>query len=399
MHIERLELKNYTGFEDFSLDFPKGNLTVFIGENGSGKTSILEAIYYLIESGDFKQYEFLNKKLYINKNNENEKNLFLSIKLKNRNNQSIITSIQPWITEIADGMYNRESEYINEDGSQIKLTMEHGFYSNLYRNGIASFYTYLSKPFSYKIENFINWYRDLFWHSSYIKMQSGEDYLPKKALDEAIYRFSGIKISTKKLGHSTNDLQTIFHKNGIELPFESLSQGEQKTINIIGQIIYILAPELKEGTDDILSFYGIVLIDEIETHLHPRWQREILPNLTKTFPNVQFIVTTHSPQVISSVPKEAVFLLKDFKAIPVQSFTQGRDSNALLTEVFDVPERPEGAMALLANFYQSINEKKAAAAEKYLQEMRLSWGELDSEVIKATWDFEELLNEREEEIA
>ncbi len=389
MHIERLELKNYTGFEDFSLDFPKGNLTVFIGENGSGKTSILEGIYKLLRDEPI------------------ENHTLKALKHINTTNKTV------GLTSIIVAIKNLEKNYVNINIKENKTGGYDEFYNDAKNNKINNLSLLLKgitnrrKSFliyetgaNFLIADFTKWYKELAFYDYIMTKKNKSDYSPQKAVEQAIMCFSGIKIDSK-IGEkaTTDDLIIYFEKNGRELSFSQLSQGEQKMIHIIGKIIDTFVPPLKEDTGDILSFYGIVLIDEIETHLHPRWQREMLPNLTKTFPNVQFIVTTHSPQVISSVPKEAVFLLKDFKAIPVQSFTQGRDSNALLTEVFDVPERPAGAMALLANFYQSINDKKAAAAEKYLQEMRLSWGELDSEVIKATWDFEELLNEREEEIA
>jgi hypothetical protein len=85
----------------------------------------------------------------------------------------------------------------------------------------------------------------------------------------------------------------------------------------------------------------VIPIGEVEQHLHPALQRKVLPALQRAFPNAQFIVTTHSPQVLSSVPASAVVVLDGFDALPVASPTRGRDTNAILREVFGTPERPQ----------------------------------------------------------
>lgn len=90
---------------------------------------------------------------------------------------------------------------------------------------------------------------------------------------------------------------------------------------------------------------GVVLIDEIDLHLHPSWQTTVLPSLVTTFPNIQFIVTTHSEQVISSVKKEQVYALEDVggqvQAVGV-AFAQGATGERVLTELMHVPRRTPG---------------------------------------------------------
>ena len=87
--------------------------------------------------------------------------------------------------------------------------------------------------------------------------------------------------------------------------------------------------------ENALEGEGIILIDEIDLHLHPQWQRRVLPALTQTFPNCQFIVTTHSPQVLSEVPGESVFILENGKLLDYSPHTRGRDSNSILSEIFN----------------------------------------------------------------
>ena len=83
-----------------------------------------------------------------------------------------------------------------------------------------------------------------------------------------------------------------------------------------------------------------MLIDELDLHLHPKWQRSVVENLTRTFPNCQFIVTTHSPQIISAVEPEQVQLLKDGKVIRPDR-TLGMDTNWILRNLMETDDRPE----------------------------------------------------------
>ncbi len=407
MHIERLELKNYAGFADFTLEFPTGNLCVLIGENGSGKTSILEAIQMLtyahLTSYQYKSDFWKSKQ----KKDTDIKTSAIFIEINNGSNATFSWGLS--------GLYVSEYYYDNEQNNEYLRLDSQEYWRKVYplyqglKNAKKKLLTEISMPniqtrrnvFDepkevipiYDIDTFVKWYKDLVLYDVYMIKKYKVDYSPKEAVEKAIMAFSGIKIDTQ-IGNSITDLAVFFIKNEITLNFEQLSQGEQKTINIIGQIVDAFAPPLKEDTGDILAFPGIVLIDEIETHLHPKWQREILPNLTKTFPNVQFIVSTHSPQIISSVPKEAIFLLKDFQAFAVQSATQGRDTNALLREVFGIQERPLEDMKMLGDFYEAVEAENVQNAEKLLQEMAAKWGSLDEEVVRATLYFEDLLNER-----
>ncbi len=88
---------------------------------------------------------------------------------------------------------------------------------------------------------------------------------------------------------------------------------------------------------------GILLIDEIELHLHPRWQQRVIPSLRATFPNTQLIVTTHSPAVLTTVKREQIRLLASdhtFEEIPADVGTYGAESSRVLAEVFGAHARP-----------------------------------------------------------
>jgi predicted ATP-binding protein involved in virulence len=122
-----------------------------------------------------------------------------------------------------------------------------------------------------------------------------------------------------------------------------------------------------------LAGAGIVLIDELELHLHPAWQRQAVTRLRETFPNCQFIVTTHSPQVLSEVAPEATFLLRDGRVMhPSHSF--GRDSNLILEELMGTPSRPVWAELELAALYDAIDEEEMETARQQLDALEQQLG-------------------------
>ena len=90
------------------------------------------------------------------------------------------------------------------------------------------------------------------------------------------------------------------------VPYRDLSTGLRSTISLIGDILIRLYEQQPNETDPS-SLFGVVLIDEIDIHLHPKLQKKIVEELTNTFPRVQFIVTTHSPIPLLGAPKESLF--------------------------------------------------------------------------------------------
>lgn len=94
------------------------------------------------------------------------------------------------------------------------------------------------------------------------------------------------------------------------------------------------------------------MIDEIDLHLHPRWQARILEDLVRIFPNVQFIVTTHSPVVVASVPRGNIRILgEDTATVPAME-TLGRDAGDILNTVLGAFCRPEEAARLFDLFQE-----------------------------------------------
>ncbi|NKB18786.1 MAG: AAA family ATPase [Pseudanabaena sp. CRU_2_10] len=165
-----------------------------------------------------------------------------------------------------------------------------------------------------------------------------------------------------------------------------LSDGEKCLLAMVGDLARRLAIA-NPGLDNPLEGEGVVLIDEIELHLHPKWQRMIIPALVRTFPNCQFIVTTHSPQVLSEVQPNSIYILEStdrgvIAKRPTSSY--GRDSNQILEDLMDVPERPENVKEQLLEIFRLIDAGDLEGAKRLRQQIAEAIGADEPELVKAS---------------
>jgi predicted ATP-binding protein involved in virulence len=153
----------------------------------------------------------------------------------------------------------------------------------------------------------------------------------RTAIESVISDFSDLSIRR-------NPLRMVIKKKGKELRVDHLSDGEKCMLAMVGDLARRLAianPTMQEP----LRGEGIVLIDEVELHLHPAWQRIILGKLCEVFPNCQFIVSTHSPVVLSELQNGKIYELskhKDFLEARAIEDNSNYFLNDILREFFGV---------------------------------------------------------------
>lgn len=170
--------------------------------------------------------------------------------------------------------------------------------------------------------------------------------------------------------------------NGTTLDVRQLSDGERSVLALILDIAKRLAQANPRLSDPLTSGEAVILIDEIDLHLHPQWQRKIVGNLEKTFPSCQFIASTHSPQVIGEVPHEKIQMIKDGKVYsPSRSF--GVDSSRVLEEVMDTEARNAGVEDAIGKIAKLIGDGKADEAKEAIRNLSDEIGEDDPEIIRA----------------
>ena len=173
-------------------------------------------------------------------------------------------------------------------------------------------------------------------------------------------------------------------EDGHVAPWSELSDGYHVYIALVADIARraVMLNEI-DGADAPARVEGVVLIDELDLHLHPQWQRVALPRLRRAFPRLQFIVTTHSPQVLSSAENRQVRRLFGGALQEGPVFVESRDTNAILREYMLTDDRsPEGIDAL-RKLHDCIDQGRREEAEKLYQELLGRWGDLDPDLTRA----------------
>jgi predicted ATP-binding protein involved in virulence len=158
-----------------------------------------------------------------------------------------------------------------------------------------------------------------------------------KAFENAVSRFLPGYSNLRVTGEGRPTLQ--IDRGTTSIKVRQLSDGERGTLALVLDLTRRLSQANPKMPDPAANAEAIVLIDELDLHLHPKWQRSIVKNLTTAFPNCQFIATTHSPQVVAAVEPEQVQLLTDAEVLKPDR-TLGMDSNWILRYLMQADERP-----------------------------------------------------------
>lgn len=178
----------------------------------------------------------------------------------------------------------------------------------------------------------------------------------------------------------------LLNKNGETFEFSQLSDGERNLIVLVGDIarrLTVANPNSKQP----LKEEGIILIDEIDLHLHPRWQRLVIPKLKELFPNCQFIITTHSPQILSHEENpNNIFLLKNEKNVwsyskALESY--GKNTDRILEDLLETDARPNKTKKRLKKLYQLIADDEIEKAKNELSKLSKIIIGGDPELVKA----------------
>ena len=179
-----------------------------------------------------------------------------------------------------------------------------------------------------------------------------------------------------------NDLDIQYRMDGKDIifPLNRMSDGYRCTISLITDIAYRMAqlnPQLRE---QVLETPGVVIIDEIDLHLHPEWQKRILDDLTSIFPNIQFIVSTHASSVISSVTSDNLIMLDGNKAVSPSGEVYGKDSNTIHSSIMGSSERPDKIKNLFLEFYKYLEVADIENADLTIKKIESKIGINDSEL-------------------
>lgn len=162
--------------------------------------------------------------------------------------------------------------------------------------------------------------------------------------------------------------------DGSAIPFEHLSDGQRTMLGLfcdIARRAALLNPHF--GGEASVNTTGVVLIDELDLHLHPQWQRRIIHDLRRTFPKIQFICTTHSPQLIGQAKPDEIIVLDAESGHPAQSL--GMDSNWILRHIMGSDDRDPEVALQLDTIFSLVEKSSFEEAQKVVNTLRSKIGE------------------------
>lgn len=179
------------------------------------------------------------------------------------------------------------------------------------------------------------------------------------------------------------DSPMVVFKSGQRAHWAELSDGFHVFMALVGDIARRAAILNSHGGARAPAMTdGVVLIDEIDLHLHPRWQRVVLDGLRSAFPRLQFIISTHSPQVLGSALNRQARMLENFQVRTEHIFIEGRDSNAILRDLMG-DDRGNMGKEKLDLLYDAIDGERLDEARRLIDDLRIRWGGNDPELIRA----------------
>jgi len=275
--LKQIKINNFQGIKNIHLEnIPINTQWIFLtGENGFGKTSVLQAIVIGL---------FGNK--------DGDKLLDKTEKIK-----SLI-------------------EITAEGKNEIKYSLSKSLakFEDFAAYGASRLNKAAGTNYPFKTHNLFNTYGDLFdiedklvmWESD--KIQEKYFSAAKQILLKLMFPYV-IDLKVERLGSKTNVIYKEKESNEYKTFYE-LASGFRSIISMIGDVIIRLS-ETQPYKNNFEELSGIVIIDELDLHLHPKMQKEYVKLLSDTFKNIQFVVSTHSPIPFLGAPKNSLFIKVD----------------------------------------------------------------------------------------
>lgn len=396
-------MHNFKGFECLKLNF-NGKSTVIFGVNGTGKTTILSAINHLswgwlnrLNAAQGTAFKSLEAGLVHTGSSRLE--ISMSVKLNDDEYElkKAYTKARPGkgtVVESNKKLYdlflNRFNELYYADDKDIPVFVNYGTNRSVLdiplrirKKHEFSKWTALERTIENELDyrTFFEWFRNQEdYEAEIIREKQDFDYRDSQlecvrvAVEAMMDGFHDLRVKR-------NPLRMTVTKNGIDYGVDQLSDGEKCTLALFGDLARRLALA-NPNKEKPLEGNGVVLIDEIELHMHPSWQRKVLRTLSEVFPNIQFIITTHSPQILGEIDDTYnIFFLDENNTVTELSRMDGFDSNYILETFMNTDSKNKNTKAIIEKAYDLISDGRYSEAKDKINELEKVSGMSDGEVI------------------
>lgn len=388
--ITGIEIHNFRSIRDLSiLEFDR-HANLFVGKNGAGKSSLLDAISNVmswfvarmlsntgrgrdiaVNDIGFRSKEGAEIRLQLD--GDQWSSLYRSKEIK-KDGKSDLSPLNALVKTLRESIEaNPQTSvpvYVHYGVGRVVADIPLRIRKNPKRDVTNAYVEALESSASFR--DFFAWFReqeDL--ENEYIRENPQYRDRGMEAIRDAMSKVFS-EFSDMRVRRSPRSIQ--IKKEGDVLRLEQLSDGEKCYIALVCDLtrrLTIANPAIANPLDGA----GIVLIDEIDLHLHPEWQMDVVTRLITTFPNCQFFVTTHSPIVASDV-KGRVFVMERGQAYP--RVTYGKDSEQILASAFGVANpRNKTVQGMMDDAYTAIREGRMDAAKGILADIASAVGQDD----------------------
>jgi predicted ATP-binding protein involved in virulence len=420
MFLKKIGISNFRAIEDMKIEF-EGGFNIIIGDNGVGKTSILEAISvalggFLVGIDDVKTKHFTNDEIRrvsellgqgsyniryitptkveceIELNGENyiwtRKRSSLKASRSTVEPRDICKKAAQLSQDSSNILPLLNFQSVSRMWSQRREKSENIFKKENFSRNVG-YIDCISQESNVKL--LLNWCKRM----EQISWQEDKKIAEYEAVKNALAKFMSIMNGTNvnKVLYDKKTEELVYKEGDNVLPIKFLSAGYQSLIWMVLEIAYrmaVLNPNLLTNITEETT--GIVLIDELDLHLHPKWQWKIIEALKQTFPKIQFIATTHSPIILASCKDERVILIDSNMEVGYRESSYGLPINDVLVSYQNSDSIVASIKEKLDKFYKLIEKSDFSNASNILEDLIEELGENNPEVVsaKVTLDLESM---------
>ncbi len=420
MRIDRLELQNFKKFADANFDFPRpanappgaGSFHVLIGENGTGKTTILDALAVALgvwlewkpdsllanshrrlkkedkrllgtPQGDRTQFERVQKTMSVRATGtilDREQFAWSQslpvgkTKVSNAASKEALVLIRSAYERVGQGEQVLLPVISYYGAGRAWLAHNERNKAKAKSNGPANrweaFYDCLNERI--RIADLAHWFL-----GEHIEM-GNRNGRPRPGFEVIRRAVLACVPGAEGIWYDSDSEEIALSINGNPQPFGNLSAGQRVMLALVADLAIkivtqnnFLVPPDELGPDDepwprvLVQTPGVVLIDELDVHLHPKWQRGVVESLRKVFPGIQFITTTHSPFIIQSLREDELINLQGQTVPQLGNLSVEQIATGLMgVDRPDVGQRYEEMVAAAKDYLVTLDEAAGAPADK-----------------------------------